>query len=105
MTVESVRKLRKVTAPSAAAIRAARPPNAKPQRAPTTSANQPTMGPPMVVEPRKAIDQNDMTRPRICGELTNCKVLLPSEEKLIEQTPTNTRASPESSKLGMKAAP
>lgn len=85
--------LRKVIAPKTVAIKAARPPNARPQRAPATSANQPTMGPPMVVEPRKAIVQKDMTRPRICGALVSCKVLLPSEEKLIEQIPTKTRTS------------
>src|ERR1700690_3638022 len=84
----------KVAAPKAPAITAARPPNAKPQRAPATSANQPTIGPPMVVEPRKAIDQNDITRPRICGELSSCNMLLPIEEKLIELIPTKTKAKP-----------
>jgi len=44
-------------------------PQCRPQRAPALLPNQPTMGPPMVVEPRKATDQKDMTRPRICGEL------------------------------------
>ena len=57
-----------------------------------------------LVEPRKATDQKDITRPLICGELTNCKVLLPSEEKLIEQIPTSTKASPESRRLGIKEA-
>ena len=74
------------------------------QLVPATSANQPTTGPPMVVEPRNDTVQKDMTRPRICGELSSCKMLLPSEEKLIEQIPTSTMASAESSRLGMKAA-
>ena len=81
------------------------PPNASPQRGPATSANQPTAGPPIVVVPRKAIDQNDITRPRICGELPNWMMLLPREVKYIEHTPANTRAIPERAKVGMKAAP
>src|SRR5512140_2227771 len=100
----AVRRLCKVMAPKAAARTAARPPKARPQRAPASSANQPTIGPPKVVVPRKATVQSDMTRPRIFGELSSCRVLLPSEEKLIEKIPTTTRASPESHKLGMKAA-
>ena len=86
------------------AANAAIPPNAKPQRAPAASANQPTMGTPTVVDPRKAIDQNDITRPRICGELSSCNRLLPIEEKLMEVIPTNTKAKPVSNKLGMNAA-
>ena len=103
-SVVTVCEFRKVNAPNTVAIRAAIPPNARPQRAPATSANQPTIGPPMVVDPRNAIDQNDITRPRICGELSSCIMLLPSDEKLIELIPTNTKANPVSNRLGMKAA-
>ena len=58
----------------------------------------------MVVEPRNATDQKDMTRPRMWGALDSCRTLLPSEEKLIEQIPTKTKANPVSSNVGMKAA-
>ena len=44
----------------------------------------------MVVVPRNATDQNDITRPRIWGELSSCRMLLPSDEKLIELIPTST---------------
>ena len=83
---------------------AAAPPTANPQRAPATSANQPTIGAPIVVEPRKAIDQKAITRPRICGELSNCKRLFPRDEKLIEKIPTSTMTNPVRNRLGMNAA-
>ena len=42
--------------------------------------------------PRKATVQSAITRPCICGLLSNCKVTLPSEVKLIEKKPTITIA-------------
>ena len=76
-----------------AAARAANPPRARPQRAPSHSAHQPTIGPPRVVEPRKATDHSAMTRPRIRGAAANCRMLLPSEEKWMEAMPTATMAT------------
>ena len=70
---------RKLSNPNNPAARAAKPPRASPQRSPATWANQPTAGPPMVVEPKKAIDQKDITRPRIWGELDSWRMVLPNE--------------------------
>jgi hypothetical protein len=72
---------RKLIRPSMSAARAANPPSANPQRGPTASANQPTAGTPIFVVPRKAIDQNDITRPRIWGKLPYWTILFPSDEK------------------------
>ena len=48
----------------------------------------PTSGPPIGVEPRKATDHSDMTRPRMDGSDSSCRVELPRERNVTEQAPT-----------------
>ena len=49
------------------------------QRAPTAWPTQPTIGPPMGVEPSQASAHSAITRPRISGLAASCRVVLASE--------------------------
>jgi len=53
------------------------------QRAPTVWPAQPTMGPPIGVEPSQASAHSAITRPRICGLAANWRVVLASELKVM----------------------
>ena len=52
-------------------------PTPSPARAPAAAITQPTIGPPIGVEPWKATNQNDITRPRMSGRAVSCSVELP----------------------------
>src|ERR1017187_10773482 len=58
---------------------AAAPPTTRDQRAPVSWATQPTIGPPIGVEPSQASAHRAMTRPRIVGLAASCRVVLASE--------------------------
>ena len=62
------------------------------------------IGPPIGVDPRNAMAHRAITRPRISGTLSSCKVEFPSERKLIEKMPTRTRAAMANTRLGAIAA-
>ena len=56
-----------VSAPAPAASRHVTAPSASPARAPATAISPPTIGPPIGVDPWKATNHSDITRPRISG--------------------------------------
>jgi len=64
-------------------ISAAAPPMTSAQRAPTDWPTQPTMGPPMGVEPSQASAHSAITRPRISGRAASWRVVLASELKVM----------------------
>jgi uncharacterized protein DUF1707 len=60
-----------------------RPPMTRAQRGPMSWPTQPTMGPPIGVEPSQASAHSAITRPRIWGLAASCRVVLASELKVI----------------------
>jgi hypothetical protein len=56
-----------------------RPPMTRAQRGPMAWPTQPTMGPPIGVEPSQASAHSAITRPRICGLAASWSVVLASE--------------------------
>jgi Domain of unknown function (DUF1707) len=60
-----------------------RPPMTRAQRGPMSWPTQPTMGPPIGVEPSQASAHSAITRPRISGLAASCRVVLASELKVI----------------------
>lgn len=56
-----------------------RPPMTRAQRGPMAWPTQPTMGPPIGVEPSQARAHSAITRPRIWGLAASCRVVLASE--------------------------
>jgi hypothetical protein len=59
------------------------PPMTRAQRGPMSWPTQPTMGPPIGVEPSQASAHSAITRPRISGLAASCRVVLASELKVM----------------------
>jgi hypothetical protein len=64
----------------------------------------PTIGPPIGVEPWKATNQSDMTRPRIAGSERSCNVALPTDMNTTEPAPTNVMAISSRARVGAMVA-
>ena len=77
---------------------------ANPHLGPAYCPIQPMIGPPIGVEPRKATVQNDITRPRIPGSLSCCRMTFPSDKKMMEQSPTTVIAITAMASVGTAAA-
>jgi len=60
-------------------ISVARPPMTRDQRAPMVWPTQPTIGPPIGVEPSQASAHSAITRPRMVGLAASWRVVLASE--------------------------
>lgn len=62
------------------------------------------IGPPMVVEPRNAMDHRAITLPRMFGTLSSWRIVFPSEIKMTEKTPTSAIAATHRTRLGAALA-
>jgi hypothetical protein len=82
----------------------ATPPTTRDQRAPVSWPIQPTIGPPIGVEPSHASPHNAITRPRIVGLAASCRLVLAYELNVMLPYPTNTSAASSSGMLGAAAA-
>ena len=89
-------------APTPAAAMAARPPIARPHRAPICSPTHPMIGAPMGVDPKKAMVHKDITLPRICGTASSCRIVFAIDVKLIENTPTTIISIVAVARVGIK---
>jgi hypothetical protein len=72
----------------------------RPERAPNAPIIQPTIGPPIGVEPWKATNHSDITRPRIDGSAPRWSVELPVDMKVMLVAPARARATSSSARLG-----
>ena len=79
-------------------------PSPRPARAPATAITQPTIGPPIGVEPWKATNQSAITRPRIDGSAPSCRVELPVDMKEMLAAPTNPSATSSNARFGASVA-
>src|SRR5581483_5938156 len=61
------------------------------------------IGPPTGVDPRKATDHSDITRPRISGAASSWSMVLPSARNVIDAAPTATRAASSAPRPGATA--
>ena len=75
-------------------------PNPRPARAPATPISQPTIGPPIGVDPWKATNHSDMTRPRMSGAAVSWRVELAIDMNEMLPHPTKARATSSSGRLG-----
>ena len=76
----------------------------RPARAPATAINQPTIGPPIGVEPWKATNHSDITRPRISGAAVSWRVELAIDMNEMLPQPTNASATSSSGRSGASVA-
>jgi hypothetical protein len=83
---------------------AATPPRIKPERGPAVSASQPTMGPPMGVDPRNTTEYSAITRPRMAGVAPSCRVELTPAANVTLANPSGASATISSARLGARAA-
>ena len=74
------------------------------QRAPGSCPTQPTIGPPIGVEPSQARPHSAITRPRISGVAASCSTVFAIELNVIEPYPTNSSAASSSGIDGAIAA-
>src|SRR5438093_5213298 len=83
---------------------AAKPPIASDQRAPTFWPTQPTIGPPIGVDPSHATDHNARTRPRIDGAAASWSQVFAIELKLMLPYPTRSSTANSIERVGAAAA-
>jgi len=79
-------------------------PSPRPARAPSTPIRAPTIGPPIGVEPWKATNQSDITRPRIAGSAASCSVELPVDMNVMLAPPANASVTSSKPSVGAAAA-
>ena len=75
-------------------------PRPSPARAPSTPMVAPTIGPPIGVEPWKATNHSDITRPRIAGSAVSCSVELPVAMNEMLAPPASASAISSSGRVG-----
>ena len=75
-------------------------PSPSPARGPITAMIQPTSGPPIGVEPWKATNHRDITRPRISGSEFSCRVELPVDMNEMLAAPANASAISSTGSVG-----
>ena len=92
-TVRSAPRARSITRPTTATAIQVIAPRPSPARAPATAITQPTIGPPIGVEPWKATNHSAITRPRIDGAADSCSVELAVAMKEMLAAPTNPSAT------------
>jgi hypothetical protein len=90
--------------PARAAAKQVNAPSHNPARAPATAITAPTIGPPIGVEPWKATNHSDITRPRIFGSAPSWRVELPLDMNAMLAAPTRPRAISSVARLGASAA-
>jgi hypothetical protein len=81
-----------------------RPPATSAQRAPASWPIQPTMEPPIGVDPSQASPHSAITRPRIVGFAASCSTVLAIELNVMLPYPTKTSAASSSGIVGASAA-
>jgi hypothetical protein len=64
----------------------------------------PMAGPPIGVEPWKATNQRDMTRPRMAGSAVSCRVELPVDMKVMLAAPARESAASSNPSVGATVA-
>src|ERR1019366_3231521 len=103
LTERGVRR-RTAISPSSATSRQVIAPMPSPARAPSAAISQPTIGPPIGVEPWKATNHSDITRPRMLGAAFSCRVELPVDMNEMLAPPTSARARSSIGRLGARPA-
>ncbi len=73
------------------------------QRAPNSSATQPTIGPPIGVLPRNSIACSARTRPRISGAARTCTIAVDDTMNVIEKKPSTSPSAKADSSPGTTA--
>lgn len=64
----------------------------------------PTIGPPTGVEPWKATNHSDITRPRMSGAAVSCSVELPVDMNMMLAAPTSASAMSSNESVGASVA-
>jgi hypothetical protein len=98
------RTRRSASRPPSATARIVTAPNPRPARAPATPISHPTIGPPIGVEPWKATNHSDITRPRIAGAAVSWRVELAIDMNEMLPQPTSGRTASSSGRLGASVA-